>query len=293
MATLLIDDLIDLTSTKTTNKLIGAFPNNTSRKRATPIIYPANDITLSHVATVTTSQPNYTNKSEYAFENTLNNDRQKTISLVTVKGPQPISADDLQSLKESETQSGIVTSNSITNPTNDTINTEMNINELLVLFSHIYDNDNNLMQLCLVIANNNTVNIKCDFNYLKNSNVSVNDDQNYLIDNNVKQQQPTTIDQLIACQRREALIARTRNIRALRLCGGGEGSLSAGASGWGSPPNQQNPNAGQWGSQQSAPQQQNWNAQQQQPPTAQQQIQPSGAAQQQPMQQQNPNAGKK
>lgn len=81
------------------------------------------------------------------------------------------------------------------------------------------------------------------------------------------------IDEMIECQRREKELMRQFEAsgRRLRLCGGGEGSLS-GASGWGSPPsnttsnttnNSNNPNAGQWGATAQQTPQQNWNAAQQ------------------------------
>lgn len=78
----------------------------------------------------------------------------------------------------------------------------------------------------------------------------------------------TQIDELIECQRREKQLMRQFEAsgRRLRLCGGGEGSLS-GASGWGSPPSNttsnqaaaNNPNAGQWGATAQQTPQQNWN----------------------------------
>lgn len=88
----------------------------------------------------------------------------------------------------------------------------------------------------------------------------------------------TLIDEMIECQRREKELMRQFEAsgRRLRLCGGGEGSLS-GASGWGSPPsnttsnnannnnnnNNNNPNAGQWGATAQQTPQQNWSAAQQ------------------------------
>ena len=83
----------------------------------------------------------------------------------------------------------------------------------------------------------------------------------------------TLIDDMIECQRREKELLRQFEAsgRRLRLCGGGEGSLS-GASGWGSPPsnnttnntnNINNPNAGQWGATAQQTPQQNWSAAQQ------------------------------
>lgn len=122
----------------------------------------------------------------------------------------------------------------------------------------------------------------------------------------------TTIDQLIECQRREKEIIRQFEAsgRRLRLCGGGEGSLS-GASGWGSPPsntssnnsnnnssNSNNPNAGQWGATAQQTPQQNWNQGAQQAggvpaPSQSQQGQPPNPAapgqSQQVGQAQNPN----
>lgn len=88
----------------------------------------------------------------------------------------------------------------------------------------------------------------------------------------IKPSKMTQIDELIECQRREKELMRQfeANGRRLRLCGGGEGSLS-GASGWGSPPsnttannanvnnNNNNPNAGQWGASAQQPPQQSWN----------------------------------
>lgn len=108
------------------------------------------------------------------------------------------------------------------------------------------------------------------------------------------------IDELIECQRREKDMIRQFEAsgKRLRLCGGGEGSLS-GASGWGSPPsntaannnnanNSNNPNAGQWGASAQQTPQQNWNqtAQQPGPPASQsQQIQqPNPVAPGQPQQ---------
>lgn len=80
-----------------------------------------------------------------------------------------------------------------------------------------------------------------------------------------------TFDEMIECQRREKEMMRQFEAVGgrLRLCGGGEGSLS-GASGWGSPPsnttannnnnnNSNNPNAGQWGATAQQTPQQNWN----------------------------------
>lgn len=291
----------------------------------------------------------------------------------------------LQSFKESDQQSGIVSNNSCNTITklitsndgmkkNDTYkavkmvkeattmeyNTKtevdgdqpMNISE--TIFSHINDKNDTL----IVINADNTVNITCDFNYLNYKIKHKINDQIHKDKTSVKEKscynntttneaesninettnnkntssevgkrnsnhhqedilEPTTvilpkqltlIDEMIECQRREKELMKyveASEIR-LRLCGGGEGSLS-GASGWGSPPsnttannnnnNNINPNAGQWGATAQQTPQQNWNqaaqqagggptssqSQQGQPPIA-----PSGQAQQ-VGQAQNPN----
>lgn len=112
----------------------------------------------------------------------------------------------------------------------------------------------------------------------------------------------TKIEELIECQRREKEMMRhfEGSERRLRLCGGGEGSLS-GASGWGSPPsntaasnanNNNNPNAGQWGATAQQTPQQNWSAAQQGGQAASQQIpplNPVAPGQPQAGQAQNPN----
>lgn len=185
----------------------------------------------------------------------------------------------------------------------------MNISELI--FSHINDKNDTL----IVINADNTVNITCDFNYLNykikhkiNDQIrkdSVKDKSCYnnkttseeeskttttttnnkntssLVDkptaSHHHKRQLTQIDEMIECQHREKALMRQFEAsgRRLRLCGGGEGSLS-GASGWGSPPsntssnnsnnsNVNNPNAGQWGATAQQTPQQSWNQTAQQP----------------------------
>lgn len=331
------------------------------------------------ILTSTTSQSN-TNKSEYAFERTLNNfndddDDDANVAYVKIKiisrklmmmipsklfsfmqrwcssfnrdngdlmmvstrmmitdGDDYTSSNDdddagymmmisdkmqlkslLQSFKESDQQSGIVSNNSCNTTKLISSNDEgvtmtighdsnnmksvdeeidgdqpMNISELI--FSHINDKNDTL----IVINADNTVNITCDFNYLNYKikhkiNDQIHKDKNSVKDhkscynNPTKEEESndttttntsslvdkkmtiTSIDELIECQRREKELMRHSFARRMRLCGGGEGSLS-GASGWGSPPsnassqgNSSNANAGQWGSSAQSTPQQNWN----------------------------------
>ena len=219
-------------------------------------------------------------------------------------------------------------------------NQMMNISELLLLFSHINKNDNNAT--LIVIKDDNTVNITCDFNYLNYNKHKIINDQNLNNNNNNNnknnnnnasdkeatattktttlsssliykqhlhklqhQQQKkvfegyTKFDDLIKYQANEQKILNANDInrRAMRLCGGGEGSLSGGASGWGSPPstntnnnsnNNNNPNAGQWGTAAQSTPQQNWSSNPQQ---SQQQQQPPAQQPQQPPNPINPVAG--
>lgn len=223
----------------------------------------------------------------------------------------------------------------------DAGNQPKNISE--EIFSHI--NDKNDLHTLIVKADN-TVNITCDFNYLNykikhkindqihKDRASVKDKSCYnnktsTTKTTEEESKPTTtnythtlslvdkkshhvaatmthVDELIECQRREMEMMRQfPAARRMRLCGGGEGSLS-GASGWGSPPsntssnqapaNSNNPNAGQWGATaQQTPQQSSWNQAAQQPAAGQsQQVQqpnpvaPGQPGQQQPGQAQNP-----
>lgn len=288
----------------------------------------------------------------------------------------------LQSFKESDQQSGIVSNNSCNTITKLIINltdargadaceqmTKMQkVEEMTIeskhnirssnmiradagnqpknisekIFSHI--NDKNDLHTLIVKADN-TVNITCDFNYLNykikhkindqihKDKASVKDKSCYnnktsTTKSTEEESKPTTttnythtssladktaavatmtlVDELIECQRRETEMMRQFPARRVRLCGGGEGSLS-GASGWGSPPsntsanqapaNSNNPNAGQWGATAQQTPQQSWNQAAQQPAAGQpQQVQqpnpvapgPPGQQQQQPGQAQNP-----